>query len=107
MDQNSIKEGKTLAIVSYFTFIGLFIAIAMNIEKRNPFTAFHIRQMIGLILMLIVSNVSEKYINTWFGSILWLFTFLSWLYGLFWALKGVDEPIPFFGKLFQQWFKNV
>lgn len=40
MTENIIKEGKTLAIVSYMTFIGLIIAIIMNLEKRNPFTFF-------------------------------------------------------------------
>lgn len=41
--EETIKQGKTLAIVSYFTFIGVLIALILNLEKKNPFTAFHIR----------------------------------------------------------------
>ena len=46
-----VKEGKTLAVVCYFTFIGLLIGITMNMEKRNEFVFFHARQMIGLLIM--------------------------------------------------------
>ncbi|GAA0745870.1 hypothetical protein [Gaetbulibacter jejuensis] len=107
MTENIIKEGKTLAIVSYLTFIGLIIAIIMNLEKRNPFTFFHIRQMLGLIIMLLVSNVSEKYINSWFGTVLWIITFVCWLYGLYNAFTGEKKPIPVVGELFQDWFRKI
>jgi uncharacterized membrane protein len=107
MDSQTIEEGKTLAIVSYFTFVGLIIAIIMNLEKKNPFTTFHIRQMLGLIIMLIFSNLVEKYVNSWLGTTFWVFTFVSWLYGLYWALKGKDESVPILGPIFQEWFKNI
>lgn len=107
MDNQTIENGKTLAILSYFTFVGLIIAIIMNLEKKNPFTYFHIRQMLGLIIMLIFSNLVEKYVNSWIGTAFWVFTFFSWLYGLYWALKGKEEPIPIVGTMFQEWFKNI
>ncbi|OMP30637.1 DUF4870 domain-containing protein [Mangrovimonas sp. DI 80] len=107
MTEQTIKEGKTLAIVSYMTFVGLIIAIIMNLEKKNPFTSFHIRQMLGLILMLLVSNVSEQYINSWLGTVLWTITFVSWLFGLYNAIQGSDKPIPVVGEYFQEWFRNI
>ena len=51
MTDQTIQEGKTLAIVSYFTLIGTLIAFFMNNEKRNQFTAFHTRQALGLWLL--------------------------------------------------------
>lgn len=105
--QDTIKEGRTLAIVCYFTFIGLIIAIIMNLEKRNPFTFFHARQMLGLIIMLLVSNVSEKYINSWLGTTFWIITFVAWLYGLYTAYKGEQKPIPVVGDYFQDWFRTI
>ena len=60
MNQNEITEGKTLAVVSYFTFIGLIIAMIMNLEKKNAFVHFHCRQMLGLILMLIFFTQNNK-----------------------------------------------
>lgn len=105
--QETIQQGKTLAIVSYFTFIGLLIAVVLNLEKKNPFTSFHIRQMLGLILMLIVSNVTEKYIDSWFGTAFWIITFISWLYGLIYAIQGEFKEIPYIGSKFQEWFRNI
>lgn len=107
MNEQTIEEGKTLAIVSYFTFVGLIIAIIMNLEKKNSFTAFHIRQMLGLIIMLIFSNLVEKYVNSWLGTAFWVITFVSWLYSLYWVLKGKDELVPGLGPIFQDWFKNL
>lgn len=107
MTDSEIKEGKTLAIVCYFTFIGLIISIIMNLEKRNPFIYFHARQMLGLIIMLLVSNVSEKYINSFLGTAFWIITFACWLYGLVTASRGESKPIPVIGDLFQDWFRKI
>ena len=107
MTEQDIKQGKTLAIVSYFTFIGLIIAIIQNLNKKNPFTALHCRQMLGLILLLIFSNITEKYVNSLLGTILWFITFGFWSFGLISAIKGDTKLIPFIGKLFQDWFINI
>ncbi|MCB4797530.1 hypothetical protein [Neotamlana laminarinivorans] len=107
MTEFEIKEGKTLAIVSYITFVGTIYSIFRNFEKKNEFVAFHCRQMLGLILMLIFSNVTEKYVNSWLGSFLWLITFAFWVLGLISAAKGEAKTIPFLGKLFQDWFTNI
>ncbi|WP_055445648.1 hypothetical protein [Lacinutrix mariniflava] len=107
MTKEHIEEGKTLAIISYLTFIGTFVAVFMNFERKNAFTNFHLRQMIGLIIMLILSNVVEKYVNSMFGSVLWAVTFLSWLYSIIFAIKGEAKLIPVVGEKFQQWFKDL
>ncbi|WP_406684118.1 hypothetical protein N1F78_15720 [Seonamhaeicola sp. MEBiC1930] len=107
MNQQDIKAGKTLGIVAYLTFIGLIISIIMNIEKKNPYISFHIRQMLGLILFLLFSNLTEKYVNSWLGSSLWLVTFVLWVLGIISAFRQDAKPIPFVGDLFQKWFANI
>lgn len=107
MTKQDIKDGKTLAIVAYFTFVGLVISIIMNIEKKNPYVSFHIRQMLGLIIILIFSNVTEKYVNSWLGTGLWIITFALWVIGLIGAIKEEAKPIPLLGELFQKWFENI
>ncbi|WAC02552.1 hypothetical protein N7U66_02295 [Lacinutrix neustonica] len=107
MNQQTVTEGKSLAILSYFTFIGTLIALFMNLEKKNPFTNFHIRQMIGLIIMLIFSNVVERYLHSWTGTILWIITFSFWLYALIYAIKGEMKLVPVLGEKFQVWFANL
>jgi len=44
MEQSTIDEGKTIAIISYLTLIGLLIAFIMNNDKKNEFAKFHIGQ---------------------------------------------------------------
>ncbi|WP_339631428.1 hypothetical protein [Bizionia echini] len=107
MTDQTIQEGKTMAIVAYFTFIGLIIAIVMNIDKKNQFTTFHIRQMLGLVIMLLISNITEKYISSWLGTSFWAITFVCWLFGLFYAIKSEMKPIPIIGEKFQEWFRNI
>ncbi|RNC87303.1 MAG: hypothetical protein ED556_07760 [Winogradskyella sp.] len=107
MTRNAAKEGKTLGIVSYLTFIGLLVAITMNLEKKNPYIFFHARQMLGLILMLIFSNLCERYVNTWVGTGLWIITFASWIYCLVFSFKGEARLLPYLGDYFQDWFKNL
>ncbi len=107
MTQADIENGRTLAIICYFTFIGLIIAMVMNMEKKNPFISFHIRQMLGLVIILIFSNLVEKYVNSWLGTGFWFITFVSWVYGLYSAISGTAKPIPVIGELFQNWFENI
>jgi len=55
----------------------------------------------------LVSNVSEKYINSFLGTTFWIITFVCWLYGLYTAAKGESKPIPVIGDLFQDWFRKI
>ncbi|CDF79448.1 conserved hypothetical protein, Tic20-like famil y [Formosa agariphila KMM 3901] len=107
MINQTVQEGKTLAIVCYLTFIGLIIAVIMNLEKRNPFTTFHIRQMLGLLIMLLVSNLIEEYLNSWVGTLCWMATAFCWFYAFFHVIKGEAKLVPYVGEHFQEWFKNV
>ncbi len=42
LESGDIKQGKTIAIIAYLTFIGTIIAYFMNSENRNQFASFHI-----------------------------------------------------------------
>ena len=101
------RRSKSLAIIAYFTFIGFIIALIMNLEKKDKFVFFHIRQMLGLIFMLITSNVIEAYVNSILGTLLWVVTFLSWLYGVISAFNEKTNTIPYIGSHFQSWFENI
>ncbi len=107
MQDSITKEGKKLAVISYITFIGLIIAIIKNSEKRNPFTLFHIRQMFGLMIMLIFSNLVEQYVNSLLGTAFWTITFACWIFAIYYAIKEEYKLIPVLGEKFQEWFKNI
>lgn len=108
-DAKVIEEGKTMAIISYITMIGLLIAFVMNNEKRNAFANFHLRQSLGLLvsgLVLSVANVIP--IAGWIVAMLgFVLLFVLWLQGLFTAINGKAKPVAILGNYFQDWFKGI
>lgn len=105
---NTIEEGKTAAITSYILGVGVFIAMSMNAEDKNPFASFHIRQGLGITLTfislgLIISNFDSMMIS----APMWIFVSVLWSYGIFSAIKGETKPMPLVGNLYQKWFKSI
>lgn len=104
-----IEDGKTIAIVSYLTLIGLVAALIMNGNKKNTFAAYHIRQSLGL--MLTAFAISLVNVIPIIGQIVWLIGFLAllylWIVGLMNAVNGKEKPLPFLGDYYSEWFKTV
>lgn len=107
MQVNSSGNEKSAAIISYFWWIGLLIAFIMNNNNKSYFASFHIRQSIGLSLLIFVIGFVTKYGIPLLGSILFLGAFVLWVIGLLGAIKGETKPIPLLGDLFQDWFKSI
>ena len=95
------EEGKTIAIISYITWVGWVIALVMNMDKKNDFAKFHLRQTLLI----------------WLGSLLAWIPFIGWIWGLFlliiWiiglvaAVNGEKKEVPLLGPLAQDWFKGL
>ena len=107
MENQTVNEGKTMAIISYFWWLGLIIAFIMNNSKKNTFASFHIRQMIGLLLLNVGVSLIYKYIGSSIGMLLGLGTFVLWVIGLIGAFQGEEKRVPLLGDLFQDWFKTI
>lgn len=107
MDNYEIREGKTMAIISYMTWIGTLIAFIMNNQKQNSFAAFHVRQMIGLTLFSFLNGFLARYYGTNVFAIIGIGLFILWIIGLIGAINGEEKRIPIFGDVFQEWFKNI
>lgn len=107
MENQTVKEGKSMAIISYFWWIGLIIAFIMNNTKKNTFASFHIRQMIGLLLLNVGVSIIYKYAGESIGMVLGLGTFVLWVIGLIGAFQGEEKRVPLLGDLFQDWFKGI
>ncbi|KAF2517701.1 hypothetical protein [Flavobacterium foetidum] len=105
---NTVEEGKSIAITSYILIIGVLIAMSMNSEDKNSFASFHIRQAAGLSLTfislaLIVSPFDSFYIT----FPMWICMSVLWAYGIFSAIQGQTRPMPLVGGLYQKWLKSV
>ena len=108
MENVTVQEGKTIAIISYITWIGTIVAFIMNNEKKNPFASFHIRQMIGLSLISIINSfVIERFASGYISWAIHIILIVFWIIGLIGAVQGEEKKIPLLGDLFQDWFKGI
>jgi uncharacterized membrane protein len=108
MENTTVTEGKTMAIISYITWVGTLIAFIMNNDKKNAFAAFHIRQMIGLSLLSIINSfIVLKYVSYGVFSVIGIGLLVLWIIGFIGAIQGEEKKIPLLGDLFQDWFKGI
>jgi|SRR5699024_5189110 len=104
----TVKEGKTMAIVSYLLIIGTVIAWSMNSEKPNKFASFHIRQALGIDILYLLFAVLVPAFNTWWVSTpFYIVFFVLWAYGITGAIQGKLSIIPILGPYFQKWFNKL
>jgi len=96
-----------MAIISHFWIIGLIIATVLNINRKNTFTRFYIRQMIGInLLILLNSYLILNLLGELALSIGGLVIFILWIISLVGAISGAEKEVPFVGEYFQNWFHN-
>jgi uncharacterized membrane protein len=99
-----IPAGKKTAIIAYLTFIGLIIAYYKNRNEPTEYAGWHIKNMFGLLLLLLISQVSQAYVDLLLGELLWLLAFALWLFSLIMVVQNNKKAIPYFSEKFQQWF---
>ena len=106
--KENISKGKTTAIIAHITLVGCLIAITMNLEPKNAFARFYIRQTFGLHIifhgLVIILNQSLT-------PFVWEFVFLLYLgliiYSVMGATKSKENKIPVLGTYFQKWFTFI
>ncbi|MBK9758976.1 MAG: hypothetical protein IPO90_03120 [Flavobacteriales bacterium] len=104
-----VAEDKTVAILAYITLIGFIIAIVLHGQKKTALGAFHLRQMVGIILMGACNFVLIFIpILGWIAMFaLGICALIMWVMGLIGAINGEMKPAPILGAKFQEWFKNA
>ena len=108
MENTTVTEGKTIAIVSYITWIGTLIAFIMNNDKKNSFASFHIRQTIGLSIISIANVfVLRPFIGYSITGMISFIILVLWIIGLIGAVQGEEKSVPVLGDMFQDWFKGI
>ncbi len=108
MDFKTIEEGKNMAVVAYLTIIGAVIALIMNNDKKNPFTAFHVRQGLGLCLTFMIMGYFIGYFNDFKITIaFWIGFGVLFFFGLIGAISGKMQQVPLLGAFYQKIFSNI
>lgn len=104
-----LTEDRTVAILSYVTIIGFIVAIFLHQSRKTGLGAFHLRQVLGLVLTGVVGGVCA--VVPILGWIVWFVVviglFVLWLLGLISALRGEARPVPLLGEHYQRWFAGT
>lgn len=103
MEQSTIDEGKTIAIIAYVTLIGTLIAWFMNKDKNNEFAKFHIGQALrAWIAGIVISIIATILVMVTGMGVLSYLTYAGWvlaILGLINAINGKMEKIPLVGDI--------
>jgi uncharacterized membrane protein len=104
-------NGRTVAVLSYFTFVGWIIGLILHTSNKTSLGAFHQRQMLGLMLLVVIIYIlGYPLIHIAYGSllisILNLGLLVFWLMGVVSAINGKEKALPIVGDYFQKWFSG-
>jgi uncharacterized membrane protein len=101
MEQKTIEEGKTMAIIAYVTVIGTIIAYFMNKDKNNAFAAFHIKQGFRLFIFAVLLSIVTMVLVMFTGSTMISYLgYISWIFvilGILNASGGKEQKLPIIG----------
>lgn len=96
---------KEISIIAHITIIGWVVALVMNSNNKSSLATFYIRQMLGLLLLALAVYFLSKISGIF--AILNLGTLALWIISLIGAVNEEEKELPFFGPLFQDWFKSI
>lgn len=95
--ENDHSSAKIIAIIGYITLVGWLLAIVLHGKHKSRFTAFHLRQSLGLIitggLLALLPLIG------WLMNVIVL---LVWFYAIFHAIKGREIKVPVLGDFYQE-----
>jgi uncharacterized membrane protein len=93
------ENGKVCAIIAYvFPLIGIIWYFVDEKQKNNPFTKYHVKQALVLLIVAIVLGI----VTCGFGNIL---TLILLIMGVINAANGELKELPVIGKYGEEWFK--
>lgn len=113
------NDGKICAILSYI-LIGIIWFFADNKMRKNALAKYHAKQALNLLIIEIVFMVVWSIftgivtaITFGYGlivlipisSLIWLAFFVLWLFGIIYAIKEQQKPIPVIGGFADKYLK--
>lgn len=113
-------NGKTAAIISYFTIIGWLIAyFAMHKDNKTELGSYQLRQTLllniaaivlgwglGFVLGILIVSTGI-YALIYISYIVQLAIFIIWIIGLIGAINGEKKPMPIIGEKAQTMFPAI
>ena len=106
-------DGKTIAIISYFSVVGWIIAYVLYTSNKSQLAVYHLRQSLALIIcgiLCYIIFIVLLFIMPFISFLLWILglgLLVLWIMGLIAAINGQEKPIPVIGPLAQDMFKGI
>lgn len=106
-------DGKTIAIISYFSLVGWIIAFVLFMSNKSQMAAYHLRQSLALMLAAIGCYIIFfilVFIVPFLSFVIWILfigLFVLWVIGLISAINGQEKPVPVLGPLAQNLFSGI
>ena len=106
-------DGKTIAIISYFTWIGWIIAFVMYNSNKSQLAAYHLRQSLALMILSVVVYIIQimlifiPFLGWPVAILLWICLGVLWILGLVAAVNGEEKPMPVIGSSAQSIFSAI
>jgi len=106
-------DGKTIAIIGYFSIIGWIIAYVLYTSNKSQLAIYHLRQSLALILCWIACGIIYYillFTIFFLAFVVWILfigLFVLWLMGLISAINGQEKPIPVIGPMAQNTFSGI
>jgi uncharacterized membrane protein len=100
-------SGKAKAIIAHITLIGWIVALVLNMQKRDSYASFYIRQYLGIMICGFVGNIVFSMIHNSLVMIWAILVLVAWIISLVGAITDKETEIPYVGSYFQDWFKGL
>ena len=106
-------DGKTIAIISYFTWIGWIIAFVLYSSNKSQLAAYHLRQTLALMILMTIVYILQimlifiPFLGWAIAILLWIGLVVLWVLGLLAAINGEEKPMPVIGSLAQSTFSGI
>ena len=95
-----MTKSKILSVVSYITWIGLIIAFILR-DKGDSLVRRHINQALMLNIVCTVGSIISRFglIGALVGWVINIAAIVLMILGIYRAVKGSEEPLPFIGGI--------
>lgn len=101
IDENK-EQGRVAGILAYLWIPGWIIALILNGQKRSPLGSYHLRQALGIMLLVLVLIWIIRYKPIVVGI-----QIIASIYGMISAARYEKAEIPIIGPVFQDIFKAL
>ena len=101
-------DAKIKAIVSHLWCIGWIIALVVNMNQKEEYASFYIRQTLGLWVASVALTLVAwiPVLGLLIGLVGGIILFVFWLMSLIWSISGEKKEVPWIGHYFQDWFRT-